>query len=52
LGVALGSCIYLWDATTNKVCKFCDMAPQSSVTSIGWNPKGSQLAIGNTLGDV
>lgn len=52
LGVALGSCIYLWDANTNKVCKFCDMAPQSTVTSIGWNTKGSQLSIGNSLGDV
>lgn len=52
LGVALGSCIYLWDANTNKVCKFCDMAPQSSVTSIGWNPKGTHLSVGNSLGDV
>ena len=52
LGVALGSCIYLWDANTNKVCKFCDMAPQSTVTSVGWSPKGNHISIGNSVGDV
>lgn len=52
LSVALGSCVYMWDANNNKVSKFCDLAPSASVSSINWNPKGTQISIGTTLGDV
>jgi cell division cycle 20-like protein 1 (cofactor of APC complex) len=52
LSVALGSCVYMWDANNNKVSKFCDLAPTASVSSLNWNPKGTQISIGTSLGDV
>lgn len=52
LSVALGSCVYMWDANNNKVSKFCDLAPTASVSSINWHPKGNQISIGTSLGDV
>jgi cell division cycle 20-like protein 1 (cofactor of APC complex) len=52
LSVALGSCVYMWDANNNKVCKFNDFAPQATVSSLGWNPKGNHISIGTSLGDV
>ena len=27
LSVALDSCLYFWNANTNRVLKFCDLAP-------------------------
>jgi cell division cycle 20-like protein 1 (cofactor of APC complex) len=52
LSVALGSCVYLWDANNNKVSKFCDLAPSASVSSLNWHPKGAHISIGTSLGDV
>lgn len=52
LSVALGSCVYLWDANNNKVSKFCDLAPTASVTSLNWHPKGAHISIGTSQGDV
>jgi cell division cycle 20-like protein 1 (cofactor of APC complex) len=52
LSVALGSCVYMWDANYNKVSKFCDLAPSASVSSLNWNPKGTHISIGTSLGDV
>ena len=52
LSVALGSCVYMWDASHNKVSKFCDLAPSASVSSLNWNPKGTHISIGTSLGDV
>lgn len=40
LAVALGSCVYLWKAETNKVVKFCDLGSKITVTSVAWHPKG------------
>jgi cell division cycle 20-like protein 1 (cofactor of APC complex) len=34
LAVGLGSCIYLWSATTSKVTKLYDLGSQDSVTSV------------------
>ena len=41
LAVALGSCVYLWSAVSNKVIKFCDLGMQDTVTSVTWNPAGT-----------
>jgi cell division cycle 20-like protein 1 (cofactor of APC complex) len=52
LAVALASCVYLWSATNNKVTKFCDLGVSDSVTSITWNPRGTSLSIGTSLGET
>ena len=37
LAVGLGSCTYLWDATSSNVTKLCDLAPgEDTVTSVSW----------------
>jgi WD40 repeat protein len=38
----------MWDANNNKVSKFCDLAPNATVSSISWNPKGNQISIGSS----
>lgn len=38
LVVGLGSCVYLWSASTSKVTKLCDLADEGNiVTSVGTN---------------
>ncbi len=34
LAVGLGSCVYLWSATTSKVTKLYDLGQNDSVTSV------------------
>ncbi|KAJ3067534.1 hypothetical protein HDU98_009238 [Podochytrium sp. JEL0797] len=60
LGVGLGSCVYLWDASSSRVTKLCDLSvpgmvagqtPQGdTVTSVSWNPTGTLIAIGTNKG--
>lgn len=52
LAVALASCVYLWQASTNKVVKFCDLGVSDMVTSVNWNPLGNSLSVGTSLGDI
>lgn len=53
LGVGLGSCVYLWSASTSKVTKLCDHASRSDViTSVSWEQKGPHLAVGCNSGTV
>ena len=47
LSVALDSSLYFWNATNNKVLKFCDIAP-SSISSLNWNDEGSHIGIGTS----
>ncbi|KAJ3326321.1 substrate-specific activator of APC-dependent proteolysis [Boothiomyces sp. JEL0866] len=44
LGVGLGTCVYLWSASTSKVVKLCDLGPYDSITS------GSHIAVGTNRG--
>jgi cell division cycle 20-like protein 1 (cofactor of APC complex) len=39
LAVGLGSCVYLWSATSSTVNKLCDVAPYDAITSLKWNQK-------------
>ena len=53
LAVGLGSCVYLWSATTSRVTQLCDLSPtEDVVTSVAWSEGGRHLAIGSTRGDV
>ena len=56
LAVGLGSCVYLWNASTGKVTKLCDLSADAAradvVTSVAWTQRGSFLAVGTHRGDV
>lgn len=52
LGVGLGSCVYLWDASTGSVNRLCDLGPGDTVTSVAWIGAGTHLAVGTTTGLV
>lgn len=50
LGVGLGTCVYLWCASSSKVTKLCDLGLQDSVASVAWMQSGTHLAIGTSQG--
>lgn len=52
LAVGLASCVYLWSACTSKVTKLCDLGEDGPVTSVTWNQRGTDLAIGTHTGEV
>ena len=52
LAVGLGSCVYLWSASSGKVNKLCDLGAEDTVTSVGWSQRGSHLAIGTNRGEL
>lgn len=51
LAVALGSCIYLWNASTSKVTKLYDLGTSDVVTSVSWSEKFNMLGVGTNKGD-
>ena len=40
LAVGLGSSVYLWSATSNKVTKLYDLGQNDAVTSVQWSISG------------
>jgi cell division cycle 20-like protein 1 (cofactor of APC complex) len=53
LAVGLGSCVYLWSASSSKVTKLCDLAASEDiVTSVSWAQRGTHLAVGTNRGEV
>jgi len=52
LGVGLGSCVYIWDASTSKVQKLCDIGQTDSVTSVTWSPQDPLVTVGTNKGTV
>lgn len=62
LAVALGSAVYLWNATTTKVELLVDIDPDAesslssdlrpSVTSVSWSQDGNSLAFGTKSGAI
>ena len=52
LAVGLGSCVYLWSATTSKVTKLYDLGSTDQVTSVNWSANGDSLAVGTNSGDL
>lgn len=52
LSVGLGNCVYLWNASSSKVTKLCDLGMDDSVCSVGWAQRGTYLAVGTNEGKV
>lgn len=52
LGVALGSGVFLWSASTSKVTKLCELAGDDSVTSISWATSGNHISVGMHSGKI
>ncbi|XP_024373565.1 protein FIZZY-RELATED 3 [Physcomitrium patens] len=52
LAVGLGTCVYLWSASSSKVTKLCDLGPTDSICSVSWTHRGTYLAVGTNLGEV
>ncbi|KAH8710209.1 WD40-repeat-containing domain protein [Phaeosphaeriaceae sp. PMI808] len=51
LGVGLGSCVYMWNSSSGRVTKLCELA-DDVVTSVNWIQRGSHIAIGTNRGQV
>ncbi|KAI4118268.1 MAG: hypothetical protein LQ345_001655 [Seirophora villosa] len=51
LGVGLGPCVFMWNSTSGKVTKLCDLQ-DDIVTSVSWIQRGSHIAIGTNRGLV
>ncbi|CAM8941114.1 unnamed protein product [Rhodiola kirilowii] len=55
LAVGLGNCVYLWNASSSKVTKLCDLGDESSddsVCSVSWAQRGTHLAVGTSNGKL
>lgn len=52
LAVALGPCVYLWDAVTGNIEMLFEATDDAHVTSIRWMQDGSHLAVGMSSNDV
>ena len=52
LAVGLGSCVYLWHASTSKVAKLSDIGPNNRVTSCQWSRDGQLFAVGTHTGEL
>ncbi|XP_020217911.1 protein FIZZY-RELATED 1 [Cajanus cajan] len=52
LAVALGNSVYLWNASSSKVTKLCELGVDDSVCSVGWAQLGAYLAVGSNSGKV
>ncbi|KAL4468303.1 hypothetical protein ABPG72_015839 [Tetrahymena utriculariae] len=63
IAVGLGSCVYLWSASTSRVTKLCDLRnsinlngqstdESDNITSVSWSSQASYLSIGTNSGTV
>jgi cell division cycle 20-like protein 1 (cofactor of APC complex) len=52
LAVGLSNCVYLWNASTSRVTKLCDLGSEDTVTSVGWAQRGTHLAVGTNRGEL
>ncbi|EAR83130.2 cell cycle switch protein CCS52A (macronuclear) [Tetrahymena thermophila SB210] len=63
IAVGLGSCVYLWSASTSRVTKLCDLRntiningqstdESDNITSVSWSSQGTYLSIGTNSGSV
>ena len=53
LAVALGTAIYLWNATTCTISQLLNMQSENDyITGLSWTPEGGILAVGTNAGAV
>lgn len=52
LAVALGSAVYLWNASTSRVNKLFELPINEMVTSVAWSSNSQHLSIGSSTGVV
>lgn len=50
--MGLGSSVYLWSASSNKVTKLYDLGSNDSVASVQWSQSGVHLAVGTNSGSL
>ncbi|XP_051824149.1 fizzy-related protein homolog [Antechinus flavipes] len=51
--VGLGTCAYLWSASTSQVARLCDLSMEGDyVTSVAWSEQGNLVAVGTDKGFV
>ncbi|KAL6715689.1 substrate-specific activator of APC-dependent proteolysis [Lecanora helva] len=51
LGVGLGSCVYMWNSSSGRVTKLCELQ-DDIVTSVSWIQRGTHVSIGTNKGFV
>ncbi len=51
LAIGLGPLVYLWGAKNSQVTKLIEYE-QDKICSVSWASEGSQLAVGNTSGEI
>jgi hypothetical protein len=52
LGVGLGSCVYMWNSSSGRVTKLCELA-DDSVTSVNWIQRvSSQIKSPTNIADT
>ena len=52
IAAGFGNCVYLWNASTTKVCELVSLGPTELVTSVSWTQRGTYLAVGTSTGEV
>lgn len=51
LGVGLGSCVYMWNSSSGRVTKLCELA-DDSVTSVNWIQRVSSHITPTNIADT
>ena len=52
LVVGLANSVYIWSACTSRVTKLCEIQGNETVSSLGWNQRGTSLAVGVSNGET
>ncbi|CAM6100936.1 unnamed protein product [Calypogeia fissa] len=52
VAVALGSTVYLWDASTSSIEELMQVNEEGPITSVCWAPDGRHIAVGLNNADV
>jgi len=52
VAVGLGSCVYLWNASSGDIVKLVNMDDMDTICSLKWSADGNFLAIGDSCSMV
>lgn len=50
LAVGLGTAVYIWSASSQRVSKLCEVPESDAITSVTWAQTGTHLAVGTHSG--